>query len=116
MKKRLPYILASAVLLLVEILIGVFVRDTFVRPYVGDVLVTVLLCCLCRCLFPEGRWLPVRVLLFSVAVECVQLVEIPVLEGTVLGIILGSTFDFVDLICYAVGCGLFAAAERRWKR
>ena len=44
MKKRLPYLLAFILLLLLEIIIAVFVHDRFIRPYVGDVLVTVLLC------------------------------------------------------------------------
>lgn len=117
MKKRLPYIISFFVVLAAEVLIGVFVRDDFIRPYVGDILVTVLLCCLCRCVKPEGMpLLPVWVLLFSVLVECAQLIEIPALDGTLLGIILGSTFDVADLVCYAVGCVLFVGAERYMKR
>lgn len=117
MKKRLSYIISFFVLLVAEVLIGAFVRDEFIRPYVGDVLVTVLLCCLCRCVKPEGMpLLPVWVLLFSILVECAQLIEIPALDGTLLGIILGSTFDIADLVCYAIGCALFAGAERYMKR
>ena len=117
MKKRIPYIVSFFVLLIVEILIGAFVRDAFIRPYVGDVLVTVLLCCLCRCVKPAGMpWLAVWVLLFSVLVECVQLMEIPELDGTLWSIILGSTFDIADLVCYAIGCALFATAEKYMKR
>ena len=104
-------------LLLVEICIGLFVHDDFIRPYIGDVLVTVLLCCLCRCVKPEGMpLLPVWVLLFSILVECAQLIEIPALDGTLLGTILGSTFDIADLICYAIGCALIAGADRSMKR
>ena len=33
------------------------------------------------------------------------------LNGTVLGIIVGGTYDPVDLMCYALGCLLFTAAE-----
>lgn len=117
MKKRIPYIISFFVLLTVEIIIGVFVRDEFIRPYVGDILVTVLLCCLCRCAKPEGvPWLPVWVLLFSALVECAQLIKIPALDGTLLGIILGSTFDVADLVCYAIGCALFAGTETCIKR
>ena len=117
MKKRLPYIISFVVLLIAEVLIGAFVRDEFIRPFVGDVLVTVLLCCLCRCVKPEGMpLLPVWVLLFSILVECAQLIEIPALDGTLLGIILGSTFDIADLVCYAIGCALFAGAEKYMKR
>lgn len=116
-KKRIPYIVSFCMLLMVEILIGAFVRDEFIRPYVGDVLVTVLLCCLFRSLKPEGvPWLPVWVLLFSSLVECAQLIEIPALDGTLWGVILGSTFDIADLFCYAIGCALFAGVEKCIRR
>ena len=100
-KRRLPYIIASVVLLSVEIVIGLFVHDTFVRPYIGDVLVTVLLCCLGRIVFLYWRFLPLAVLIFSVSVELLQLAELDELlgiQGSVFGIIIGSTFDIADII------------------
>ena len=113
-KRRLPYIIASVVLLSVEIVIGLFVHDTFVRPYIGDVLVTVLLCCLGRIVFLYWRFLPLAVLIFSVSVELLQLAELDELlgiQGSVFGIIIGSTFDIADIICYTVGCVLVFAVE-----
>ena len=113
-KRRLPYIIASVVLLSVELVIGLFVHDTFVRPYIGDVLVTVLLCCLGRIVFLYWRFLPLAVLIFSVSVELLQLAELDELlgiQGSVFGIIIGSTFDIADIICYTVGCVLFFAVE-----
>jgi len=35
-------------LLLIEILIALFVHDEFIRPYVGDALVVIVLYCECR--------------------------------------------------------------------
>ncbi len=114
MKKRLPYIICFILLLAVEVFIGACVRDTFVRPYVGDILVTVLLCCLGRIVFPDKfPWLPAAVFAFSVMVELVQLIHIPALDGTLLGIALGSTFDPKDLICYGIGCVSFAICTRK---
>lgn len=116
MSRRIHYLLCALILLTAECLIGAFVRDAFIRPYVGDLLVTVLLCCLMRVLWPKGnRLLPVWVFLFSGAVECIQLLDLPArlgLEGSVFAIILGSTFDWKDLLCYAAGCVLFALAEQ----
>ncbi len=114
LKVRLSYIVATVVLLIVEVLIGAFVHDDFVRPYVGDVLVTALLCTMGRIVFPKWRWLPLAVLVFSFAVEAVQLLELDRvlgLEGTVFGIAIGSTFDIADLICYAIGCLAFFVVE-----
>ena len=113
MKKRLWYLTAFVILLVVEICIALFVHDRFIRPYVGDVLVTVLLCCLCRTLFPKFRpGLPVFGL--SAAVELWQwlgFTEKLGLNGTSLGIILGSTADWRDVLCYGLGCLLFTMVE-----
>ena len=113
MKKRLGYLFAFFVLLAIEICIALFVRDDFLRPYVGDMLVTVLLCCLCRVVFP--KFSPaVPLFLFAAAVEGLQWLRITEklgLQGTALGIMLGSTFDWKDILCYAAGCAAFAGAE-----
>ena len=115
MKKRLPYILCFLALLGTEFFIGAFVRDNFIRPYVGDVLVTALLCSLVKIPFPQaGRKLPVSVFVFSAAVELAQLLDLPqrlAFEGTPLAVALGSTFDWADLICYLSGCILFHLAD-----
>ena len=117
MKKRIGYLIAFIVLLITEILIALFVRDDFIRPYGGDILVTVLICAAVRIVFPTGvRLLPVWVFLFAAGVEIGQYFDFVTLLG--LGnipffrILLGSTFSFADLICYAAGCALFWAEER----
>lgn len=111
--RRISYLIAFVVILAIEVCIALFVHDNFVRPYVGDVLVTVLLCCLCRAIFP--RFAPaLPVFLFAAAVEGLQwlgLAQMLGLQGTALGIILGATFDWMDLLCYGLGCLLFAGAE-----
>lgn len=116
MKKRIPYVLAFLALLLVEIYIGLFVRDRFIRPYFGDVLVTALLCCLCRAVYPKGvRLLPVYVFAFSVFVEITQYFDLVKLLGwennALLSILMGRSFAWADIVCYAAGCALFWAAE-----
>ena len=109
-KRRLPYLIATVLLLVVEIFIGVFVHDNFVRPYIGDVLVTVLLCTFGQMIFLKCRFIPIVVFLFSAVVELCQLIELDRIlgiEGSVLGIVVGSTFDVADIVCYAVGCIVF---------
>ena len=113
MKRRMGYFGAFGAILAIEICIGLFVRDNFVRPYVGDMLVTVLLCCGVKAVFPALR--PAGpVFLFSAAVEGMQalhLVEKWGLQGTVFGVMLGSTFDWMDLLCYGIGCVAFAGTQ-----
>ena len=116
MKKRVVYAAGACILLAAEILIALFVRDGFVRPYGGDILVTVLLCCLLRAVFLFWiPYLPLGVFLFAAAVEFAQALGIAKLipEGwTAVRIIVGSSFSVWDLVCYAVGCVLFWGAER----
>ena len=117
MKKRLGYAIAFVLLLTVEILIALFVRDDFIRPYGGDILVTVLICAAVRILFPTGiRFLPLWVFLFAAGVEIGQYFDFVTLLGlgdiAFFRILLGSTFSFADLLCYAAGCVLFLLGEK----
>lgn len=119
--RRWPYVVATLALLLTEIYIGLFVRDRFVRPFLGDVLVTMLLCCLCRAIKPTGaRLLPLYVMAFATVVEAAQYVDVVALVGlehnAFISTIVGRSYSYKDLICYAVGCGLFWAIEWAIKR
>ena len=116
-KSRLAYIAVFCLLLVAEIFIALFVRDTFVRPYIGDVLVTVLLCCLCRAVVPTGiAALPVYIFILATLVEAAQYFEIVRLLGlennTIVSTIIGTTFSAIDLICYGIGCLAFWLIER----
>ena len=107
--KRILYLLIFCGLLAIEVVIALFVNDSFVRPYVGDVLVTLLLCCLCRVIVPSKvRLLPIYVFVFAACVELGQYFDLVALLGLsdnrILSVALGRTFSWADLICYAVGC------------
>ncbi len=107
--KRLLYFLIFCGLLATEIVIALFVNDAFIRPYVGDTLVTLLLCCLCRVIVPcKVRPLPVYVFIFAACVEIGQYFDLVALLGLadnrIISIALGRTFSWMDLVCYAVGC------------
>ena len=79
----------------IEALIALYVRDNFIRPYVGDMLVVVLVYSFVRIFLPTGMpRMPFYVFLFAAR------------------IILGSTFDWADIACYAVGCVFIALFER----
>ena len=63
----------AIVLLITEILIALFVRDQFVRPYLGDVLVVILLYCAIQSFIKiPVRTLSVWVLAFAFAIEGLQ--------------------------------------------
>ena len=107
--RRILYLLIFCGLLAVEVGIALFVNDAFVRPYVGDMLVTLLLCCLCRVIIPDKiRMLPVYVFVFAACVEIGQYFDVVALLGLadnrIISIALGRTFSWMDIVCYAVGC------------
>lgn len=111
-KLRITYAVIFGILLLTEIAIALFVHDRFIRPYIGDVLVTMLLCGLCRIIIPKGiRALSVYVFLFAAAVETAQYFDIVALLGlensVFLSTVIGRTFSVLDLVCYAGGCLVF---------
>ena len=109
MKKRVAYGIMTLILLSIEVLIALFVHDTFVRPYIGDVLVVIVIYTFVRIFVPEGCvFLPLYVFVFAAGVEVLQLFHMVDLLG--LGdsrffrTLIGSVFDMKDILCYAVGC------------
>ena len=87
-----------------------------VRPYVGDMLVVVLVYSFMRIFLPTGiPRMPFYVFLFACFVEVLQyfrLVETLGITNRAARIILGSTFDWADIACYAVGCVFIVLFER----
>ena len=116
-KARIIYALIFGVLLFTEVCIGLFIHDDFIRPYIGDALVTVLLCCLCRIVVPKGvPALPVYVFVFAALVETAQYFDVVKLLGwennTFLSILIGRTFSWPDILCYGLGCLGFWIVEK----
>lgn len=121
MKKRIIYFLIFLLFLTIEILIALFVHDRFVRPYIGDVLVVVVLYFLVRVLLPEGYiWLPVFLFVFATGVEFMQYLNLVEMLGLsdnkIMRILLGSVFDVKDIVCYGVGCAVLQMWELLQKR
>ena len=120
--KKVTYALATIGITLIEVMIALFIRDNFVRPYVGDMLVVVLIYTFLKIFFTEKpRILPLYVFLFAAAVELMQGVHIVELLGLqdnhFLSILIGTTFDIKDIICYAAGCLVCGVWEVwKWKK
>lgn len=91
-----------------EVFIGLYVHDNFIRPYIGDVLVVVVMYCFFRIvILDKVKRLPLYTFLIAVFVEVsqyLQLIKILRLEENKFArVILGSTFDMKDIICYGIG-------------
>jgi len=103
------YLCAFIVVFAIETTIAVFIHDSFIRPYLGDVLIVVLIYCFIKTfVLCETRLLPLYIFIFAVLVEVGQYFNLAKLLGLsnykVARIILGSTFDLKDIACYLVGC------------
>ena len=106
--KRRYYLLTFIILLSIEIVIALFINDRFIRPYVGDVLIIILMYTFVRGIKQKLiRFLPIYLLLFAVSVEVVQYFDLiqmlNIKDNILLATIIGSTFDIKDIVCYLVG-------------
>ena len=114
-RTRLAFLAAAVLILAVEIYIAICVKGGFVRHYAGDVLAVILLYALARAIFsvPPSN-LPLKIFTFAAALELAQYfgaVQILGIENKILKVMIGGTFDFADLLCYAAGCVLSGVYE-----
>lgn len=119
MKKRISYMMVFIVLLLIEVIIAIFIHDRFIRPYVGDVLIVIVIYCLVRIFTPKIKLLPIYIFIFAVAVECLQFLNIVGWLGlggnSLANVVIGTSFDWKDIFCYAVGCAVTEIIEQTRK-
>jgi len=121
LRLSVPHLAAALGIFAIEVLIARFVHDTLVRPFIGDVLVIVLLHCALRSLLalPAG-WTALGVLLFACAIELGQaanLVGLLGLEHSQLArIVIGTAYDPRDFVAYALGSLLALLGERVARR
>lgn len=116
-KLRLYYGAAWIILMVIETYIALYVHDDFVRPYVGDMLVVIVIYCFIRIFIPvKWKMLPLYVFIFAACMEGLQYFNLPELLGLggsrIARIVLGSVADWMDVICYGVGCLILWGYER----
>ena len=118
---NLRYFCATIFLFLVEIFIGVFVHDSFVRPFGGDVLVVILIYCLAKSFWnlPATKT-AIAVFGFACLVEGLQYLHIVDRLGlrkySLLAIIIGTSFAWEDILAYAAGCIIVVWWEARFNK
>ncbi len=106
--RKRNYLIGFSSLLIIEILIASFIKDDFIRPYLGDFLVVIMLY---RFLMGISRFAIYKslfiVLVFSFTIEFLQLIDIPKLlqyqPPKSIMIILGNSFSIWDLVAYLLG-------------
>lgn len=115
---RLKNFIIFLILLLVEVFIALFVHDKFIRPFIGDILVVILIYFFIKSIFiNEIKHLPVYIFLFAFSVEFLQYINIVEILGLsnnpFFSALIGTTFDIKDILCYLIGCVIIFYLERR---
>jgi hypothetical protein len=118
---RKQYLAITILLFLTEVLIALFVNNKFIRSYVGDFLVVILIYSFIRSFF-RLQVLPTTlgVLLFSFVIETLQYFNFVKLLGLEkilwIRIILGNSFSWFDLLAYFLGVLLILLLEDLMKK
>ena len=107
--KRALFLTTFIILFVTEVIIGICASG-WVRNYLGDVFIVILLYALTRLIILEKptKWyvIPSIVLVFAFVVEFLQLwgfCDRFGITNRLLRIIIGTGFSSTDLLCYAVG-------------
>ena len=112
---RMNWAMMGIAILAFEICIAIYAKDGFIRYYLGDVLAAAMLYAFGRAAFRlPPRILALAVFTLSLVIEIAQyfkVLEILGVQNYALWIIFGGTFDWTDIICYAIGCVLAYASE-----
>jgi len=114
---RKNYFLLTIILLFVEICIALFINDKFIRPYLGDFLVVILLYFFARTFFNITIFQAATlVLLFAFFIELLQFINfvsvIGLQDSNIASTILGHSFSWLDIFAYVLGIGFVLVCER----
>ncbi|MCM4158888.1 DUF2809 domain-containing protein [Antarcticibacterium flavum] len=102
------YFLLTILFLTIEIIIAVYVNDRIIRPYLGDMLVVILIYCFVRTFLRMGVNSAILLVLgIAFVVEVLQyfnLIKFLEFQDSALAkTILGNTFSYEDLGMYLLG-------------
>jgi hypothetical protein len=105
---KLPYLLISIIILIVEIIIAVFAKDQFIRPIFGDYLAVLFLFYFFAAFVKFSKnTIALITLLISYTIEGLQyihILEVMSLEQyPLLKIIFGTSFSWTDMLAYTLG-------------
>jgi ABC-type Fe3+-siderophore transport system permease subunit len=112
------YFLPTIFLFVIEIIIAKYVHDDIVRPYIGDMLVVILIYCFVKSFFKTDILkMAVAVLLFSYFIEFLQYLKIVQILGLqqykIARIIVGTSFSWEDILMYTLGVIIVLIIERK---
>lgn len=123
MQKRIlfnkTYFFFTVLLFVIEILIAKYIHDDFIRPYIGDLLVVILIYCFVKSFFNiNAIQASIAVLLFAYFIEMLQYFKLVNLLGLqqnkIACIIIGTSFSWIDMLMYTIGILIIILIEKKF--
>lgn len=113
--KRIKYFICFIITFFLEVLIAVYFQNNIIRSYVGDILIIICLYCFAKTIFENKiKNIATYILILGIFAELMQYFNISQYiagDNKVLKIILGTTFDIKDIICYVIGYVIIRVIE-----
>ena len=106
---RIKYLLITLGLFIAEVLIAtIFSGNQFIRAYLGDYLVVILLYCLVKSFYDVSPLiLSVSIFIFACGVEIAQYFRLAdvlgLRPGSILSTLVGTSFSWIDILMYFAG-------------
>lgn len=104
---HIKYFLIFLSIFCIEVIIAIFIKDNFIRPYFGDYLVIFLVYYFLLSFINSNKnKIALGVLVFAFSVEIIQYFQVlsffHLENNRILRIVAGNTFSFEDLIIYTL--------------
>ena len=111
----------AIIIFLIEVIIALYIKDKIIRPFVGDILVVIFIYYFLKAFInTKPINLAIFTLIFSFAIEILQYFNFVEMIG--LGhnkaarIIIGTSFSWIDLLCYFIGFILLFFIDKDLKK
>ncbi|WP_413532850.1 DUF2809 domain-containing protein [Empedobacter brevis] len=111
----------AIIIFLIEVIIALYIKDKIIRPFVGDILVVIFMYYFIKAFInTKAIYIAIFTLIFSFIVEILQYFNFVELIG--LGhnkaarIIIGTSFSWIDLLCYFIGFILLFLIDKDLKK
>jgi hypothetical protein len=113
---RKVHAVAALILFVVEVLIALFVKGGFVRPYLGDVLAVMLVYAVLGAVTPLGMAAALCAALgIALVIELAQALNLigalDLADNQLARVVLGGAFDMLDMAAYVAGGMVVLAVE-----
>ena len=114
---NLKYFAFAILIFIVEVLIALYAHDQIIRPYVGDILVVILIYCFVKSFFNFSVFITAMgVLGFSFLIEfsqyCNIIEKLGLQHSKLANTVMGNSFAWIDIAAYIVGIVVVLLIEK----